>query len=417
MLVAPPQMDGDLTLKLQDLTVEVRDKALSRVGLIRPEDLSLEVNEVFNGCGTWKLTLPSELPLAEALRVPGAGLIVTGPGDVLMSGPVVSSEYAATPEDRRGSVTFEGVSDSVVLSDMLAWPEPSNPDVATQKTGHDERTGPAESVMHAYVAANCGPAAPAARRRAGLVMGADRARGPVVTKAARFPTLGKLLTEVATLAGLGFRVVQRGPQLTFETSQVIDRTREIRLDVLAGTLAGQRVAVSTPGATRVIVAGQGEMEDRTFVPVDNAASIAAESDWGRRIERFVDQRNTDDRDQLTQAGAEILADEGFTSTAVQAVPVADSSMVLGTDWGLGDRVTVIAAGRELTAPVTGLVIKANNDGFQVGALLGDPSTFDPAVSAAKAAQSTEGRISALERTAEGGGPDPNSQAMTLMGAW
>ncbi|MEU2854135.1 siphovirus ReqiPepy6 Gp37-like family protein [Streptomyces syringium] len=410
-------MDGDLTLKLEDLTVEVRDKTLTRVGLIRPEDLSLEVSETFNGVGTWKLTLPSELPLAQTLRVPGAGLIITGPGDVLISGPVVSSEYAATPEDRRGSITFEGVSDSVVLSDMLAWPEPANPDVETQKTGHDERTGPAESLMHAYVNANCGPGAPPARRRAGLVMGPNGARGPVVTKSARFPTLGELLTGIAAVADLGFRIVQRGNQLVFETTQVADRTREVRLDVLAGTLAGQRVAVSTPGATRVIVAGQGEQEERTFVPVDNAASISAEADWARRIERFVDQRNTDDRDQLTQAGAEVLADEGFTSTAVQAVPVADSSMELGTDWGLGDRVTVVAAGQELTAPVTGLIIKASSDGFQVGALLGDPAAFDPAISAAKAVQSTESRLSALERTAEGGGSDPNGQAMTLMGAW
>ncbi|WKU46738.1 siphovirus ReqiPepy6 Gp37-like family protein [Streptomyces sp. VNUA116] len=395
----------------------MRDKTLTRVGLVRPEDLSLEVQETFNGVGTWKLTLPTEHPLAETLRAPGAGLIITGASDVLMSGPVVSSEYAATPEDRRGSVTFEGVSDSVVLSDMLAWPEPANGDVTTQKTGHDERTGAAETVMHAFVAANCGPAAPAARRRAGLVMGTDRARGPVITKAARFPTLGKLLMEIATLADLGFRVVQRGRQLVFETAQVVDRTREIRLDVLAGTLAGQRVAVSTPGATRVIVAGQGEMEDRTFVPVDNATSVAAEGEWGRRIERFVDQRNTDNPEQLTQAGAEVLADEGFTSTAVQAVPVADSAMELGVDWGLGDRVTVVAGGQELTAPVTGVVIKASSDGFQAGALLGDPSAFNATAAAAKATQSTESRVSALERTAEGGGPDLDSQAMHLMGAW
>ena len=378
----------------------MRDKTLTRLGLIRPEDLSLNVEDQFNNVGSWKLTLASEHALAESLRVPGAGVIITGPADVLMSGPVVTSEYAATPEDRRGSIVFSGVSDSVILADMLAWPEPANPDATTQATGHDTRAGVAETLMHAYVNANCGPAAPAGRRRAGLTMGPDSGRGPIITKSARFPTLGELLTEIAAVADLGFRIVQRGASLVFETYQITDRTREVRLDVLNGTLAGQRVAVSPPGATRVIVAGQGELEDRTFVAVDNAASTAAENAWGRRIERFVDQRNTDDHAELTQAGNEVLAEEGDTSTAVQAVPVEDSAMEFGRDWGLGDRVTVVAGGQELTAPVTGMVLKADDSGFQVGALLGDATGFDPNAATASRVQSTESRVSALERTAE-----------------
>ncbi|MFF4528186.1 siphovirus ReqiPepy6 Gp37-like family protein [Streptomyces sp. NPDC001407] len=394
----------------------MRDRTLTRVGLIRPEDLSLELEDKFNNVGSWKATLPSEHPLADTLRLPGAGLVITGPGDVLMSGPVASSEYAASPEDRFGSIVFEGVSDSVILLDMLAWPEPANADVTTQKVGHDERSGPAETLMHAYVNANCGPGAPAARRRAGLIMGPNGARGPVISKSARFPTLGELLTGIAAVADLGFRIVQRGSNLQFETFQVADRSREVRLDVLAGTLAGQRVSVSTPGATRVIVAGQGEQEARTFVPVDNAASVEAEGDWGRRIEKFVDQRNTNDAKELKQAGDEVLADEGFTRTAVQAVPVDDSDfMEFGVDWGLGDRVCVVAGGQELTAPVTGMVLKAGDEGFKVGAIFGDPTGFNPRAASAQRSQNTERRVSALERTAEGG-TDPAGQVMNLMGA-
>ncbi|MEU0739263.1 siphovirus ReqiPepy6 Gp37-like family protein [Streptomyces sp. NPDC006134] len=379
--------------------------------------MSLTVEDAFNNVGTWAMTLPSEHPLAQALRLPGAGVIITGPTDVLMSGPVSSSEYAATADDRRGSISFSGISDSSILSDMLAWPEPGNPDATTQSTGHDTRTGPAETLMHQYVAANCGPLAPPARRRAGLTMGADYARGPVITKSARFPQLGELLTEIAVTADLGFRIVQRGRELVFETYAVQDRTREVRLDVLAGTLSGQRVAVSPPGATRVIVAGQGELEDRTFVSVDNETSQAAEADWNRRIERFVDQRQTNDLAELRQAGDEVLAEKGDTAVAVQAVPVEDSPfMDFGRDWGLGDRVTVIAGGQELVSTVTGLVIKADEDGFRLGAQLGDPSGFDPNASVADRVTSTESRVSALERTAESGG-DPDLHIMTIMGVW
>ncbi|WP_372407200.1 siphovirus ReqiPepy6 Gp37-like family protein [Streptomyces luteireticuli] len=385
------------------------------MGLIRPEDLSLELEDKFNNVGTWKLQLPSEHPLADELRKPGAGLVITGPGDVLLSGPVTQAEYAATPEDRLGSITFEGVSDSVILLDMLAWPEPSNADVTSQRLSHDERKGPAESVMHQYVDANCGPGAPALRRRAGLVMGPDGGRGPVITKSARFPVLGELLTGIATTADLGFRIVQRGSNLVFETVRVADRTREIRLDVRAGTLAGQRVSVAAPGATRVIVAGQGEQEARNFVPVDNPASVESEGDWGRRIERFVDQRNTNNPDELKQAGHEVLVDQGFTKVAVQAIPCEDSAaMEIGVDWGLGDRVCVLAGGQELVAPVTGMLITADDQGFRIGALLGDPVGFDPRAASARRSQTAERRLSALERTAEGGGANP---VMNLMGAW
>ncbi|MCP3755752.1 siphovirus ReqiPepy6 Gp37-like family protein [Streptomyces sp. TBY4] len=386
--------------------MEVRRADLTRVGLIRPEDLTLTLEIAHNNIGSWSLTLPTEHELADVLLTPGSGLIFTGPTDVLASGPMTAYEHAATPEDRRGSIAFSGVTDSLILSDMLAWPEPANPDVSKQKLGHDTRTGPAESLMHAYVAANIGPSAPPARRRPSLAMGIDLARGSTITKSARFPTLGELLSEIAAPAGLAFRIVQRGSQLVFETAATADRTREVRLDVAAGTLAGQRVAVTTPGATRVIVAGQGEQEARTLLPIEDATSIAAEAAWGRRIERFVDQRNTNDVAELTQAGKEVLAESGFTGTAVQAVPVEDSSMEMGIDWGLGDRVTVIAGGRELTAPVTGMIIKAGDSGFQAGALLGDPVPLDPNAAATRQAQTADSRISSLERTAEPVPPGP-----------
>ncbi|MEU9126577.1 siphovirus ReqiPepy6 Gp37-like family protein [Kitasatospora sp. NPDC048540] len=402
-------------MRASDITVEVRDKTLARQGVIRPEELVLELSDQFNNVGTWKVVLASEHPLASVLRTPGSGIIVTGPTDVLMSGPTVASELASTPEDSSGTVSFEGVSDSVVLNDMLAIPEPSNPDLAAQKLAHDSRTGPAETVMHAYVSANIGPTAPAARRRGGLTMGTNLGRGPTVSKSARFPVLGDLLAEIAVVANLGFRVVQRGNHLVFETYAVVDRSREIRLDARNRTLSGQRVSIAPPKTTRVLVAGQGDLTARQFLLVDNATSLAAEADWGRRIEKFVDQRNTDDWAELQQAGDETLADEGSTTIAVQAVPVEDSSMAFGIDWHLGDHVGVVVEDQELSSTVTGMALKANADGFFLGALLGDPTGFNLDAALHRRVRDSESRISALERTAEGGNSD--SQLMSIMGVW
>lgn len=388
-------------MQLSDITVEVRDKNLTRIGMIRPEELDLELSDLHNNVGSWRLRLGAEHPLAGALRQPGSGIVVTGrDGTEIFSGPMVKQENAATADDPAGTITFEGVSDSVVLADHLAFPDPTNIDPTTQTRSHDVRTGPTETLMHAYVNANIGPGAPAARRKANLVMGVDLGRGTLTTKSARFKVLGTLLEELAVVDNLGFRVIQRGNQLAFETYQVQDRSAEIRLDVYNNTLAGHRVAISPPGATQVIVAGQDEGVDRQFRWLNTPESVAAEIEWGRRIERFVDQRQTDNVDELDQAGMEVLTKEGFSTLAVQAVPMEDSAMEFGRDWYLGDRITVVVEGQELSSTVTGLVIKANREGFRVGALIGDPAGFDVNAALGKRVTEVEKRVSELERNVE-----------------
>jgi hypothetical protein len=385
-------------MKLSDLTVEVRDKGLARKGLIRPEELNFELTDEFNNVGSWHLKLQAESPMAEVLREPGSGIIVTGPDDVLFSGPTIKPEFTLTSTDPGGTVSFEGVSDSVVLADMLSFPQPSNPDPTTQTVSHDVRTGPVESVMHAYVNANVGPGAPVERRKVGLLMGADGARGRVVKKSARFPVLGNLLADLAVLDGLGFRVVQRGDQLVFETYQVVDRSRSIRLDVRNNTLAGQKVALAPPGITRAIVAGQGDLVERQFVARDTAASVAAEVEWGRRIEQFIDQRQTDDVQELERAGDEVLEESGFSQVAVRAIPMEDSAMRFGIDWRMGDRVGVVVEDREHASTVTGYTLRVNSDGLRMGAVLGDAEKLTERGAMVRKVSAVESRVAVLERS-------------------
>ncbi|WJN63352.1 Hub-like baseplate protein [Streptomyces phage phiScoe55] len=405
-------------MKLRDLTVEVRDKTLKRVGAIRPEELVLELEDQFNNVGTWKLTLAVEHPLTTALRTPGSGVVITGPTDILMSGPTSKHEFAATPEDPGGSVVFEGISDTCVLSDYLAFPQPSNINPTTQTLSHDIRTGNAETLLHAYVNANIGPSAPSGRRKTGLTMGANLGRGTVMTKKARFPVLGNLLTEIAVVDGLGFRVVQRDTNLVFETYQITNRASTIRLDVMNGTLAGQRVAISPPAATHVIVAGQGEQVDRTFRDVTTVESLAAEAEWGRRIEVFQDQRDQSEDAELDQSGLETLAEKGFTAVAVQAVPMEDTSMTFGIDWGLGDVVSVVVDTQELVSTVTGMILKATDEGFKIGVELGDATGFNAEAAYSQRVTNTESRLSQLERNSSGsGGVSTDDQIMRIMGVW
>jgi hypothetical protein len=386
-----------------DLTVEVRDKTLTRLGQIRREDMVLSLTDKFNAVGEWQVTLPLSHPMADVLRTPGAGLIITrsSDGTVLASGPVESAEVSASSNDPAGSLVVKGITDDVILADRLAFPQPSNVDPTTQTEAYDKRTGAAETLMHAYVSANVGPAAPSARRDMRLTFGADGARGSTVTKNARFDVLGSLLTDLANGAGLGFRIVQSGAVLQFQTFAVVDRSAAIRLDVANNTLASQRVATAPPGATRVVVAGKGEAVDRAFADVSTAESLAAEAAWGRRIELFLDRRQNEDAD-LAQAGLERLAEQGFSAIAVQAVPAQDTSMEFGRDWNLGDLVTVVVEGVELKTTVTGYTVKADSEGVRQGVLLGDPEGFRNDGTGRVA--SIDRRVSSLEANAENGGP-------------
>lgn len=388
-------------MRLSDLTVEVRDKTLKRWGMVDPDLLVLEGTVRHCGVGSWKLTLPADHELVPLLRTPGSGIIVTGPQDVLWSGPTTNPALAISADDPHGTVTISGETDDAILADALAWPTPGA--AITAQGGHDTRSGKAETVMRAYVNANVGPGGQAARRgllAQKLTLAPDLGRGITVAKSARFPVLADLLTEIATVAGLGWRVVQRGEVLVFEVYQIADRSRFVRFDIANGSLSSQSVEQSPPEQTHVIVGGQNDLADRTLVERTTPASLAGMVEWGRRRERFRDQRQTDDLLELQQAGDEILAESGFTATAVKALPSDDQTMLYGVDWSEGDRVTVVVDGQETTSTVTAVSLSVGTKGVRVGADIGDVSGFDPTSSMARRVEDTATRVSQLERTAE-----------------
>lgn len=401
-------------MQLADLVVEVRDVDLNRKGIITPENLDLQITALHNNVGAWTITLPTEHPMCTELRKPGSGLIVTTPNDVF-SGPTTNPVFAATPDDTIGTVTFTGVGDTIILADALAWPDPSNDDAETQALAHDDRTDVAESLMHAYVNANIGPGASAGRINPNLVMGDDLGRGTSLSKSARFPVLGDLLNEIAAHDNLGFRVVQRGSVLSFETYQVQDRSALVRLSLANGEISGQKVSTSAPTATRVIVAGTGSLVGRKFLQRTSADSLAAEVAWGRRIERFLDNRGTDQTTQLNQAGDEVLAAEGSATLDIQVVPAEDSNREYGKDWFLGDQISAEVNGVETKVTAVGAILKADSDGLRLGIQLGDSVAFSS--SSANQLAGVAARISNLERNDGGDELDGVWQTPTLENAW
>src|SRR5690606_8448243 len=69
--LAAEGMDGGVSeVKLEDITVEVRDKDLNRVGIIKHEELDLKATDKHNNVGEWELTLPAEHRLVPTLLEP-----------------------------------------------------------------------------------------------------------------------------------------------------------------------------------------------------------------------------------------------------------------------------------------------------------------------------------------------------------
>ena len=258
--------------------------------------------------------------------------------------------------------------------------------------------------MHGYVEANIGPSAPVARRKARFRSGSNLGRGVVVEKAARFPVLGQLLAEIATLSKLGFQVVQRDSELVFETFGMRDRSREIRMDLWNNTLASYNVSEIGASVTHAIVGGREQGSDTAPTTRDLVLGSTPESEeqavlWGRRRERFLDRRAADSVAELDQAARELLATDGNGQSVVQFTPMDHHTMRYQVDWGLGDYVTAVIEGREIAAVVRAVVILVDAEGVRISCALGDPAALNEDSAAKAFINRTEQRVSALERSA------------------
>lgn len=393
-------------MNIDDLIVEVRDGNLNRVGKILPTDL-VGFNAVlrFNNVGTWEIPeLPDSHPLCAVLRSPGSGIIVTGPDGVILSGPTISAINSVESGKGSGTWKISGVDDSVILGERLAYPTPTTADVTEQTSAYDTREGVASTVMLGYVSANLEDGvAPIERAIPYLSVGSDPVVGSTVKKSARFEILGELLSELASIDSLGFDIRQNGGVLEFNVFEPTDRSLEIRMDVANNTLSRTEYAYGRPNATLAIVAGQGAGTDRQFVEVTTTESENAETLWERRIETFIDQRNTSDETELEQAGLEKLATDGVTVTSIDVVPSSDVTMVYGVDFNLGDRVGVTVGSQEVSAIVTTVSLSIQSDGVRVGATVGDPSGVDFEALTAKKSSDTQRRVNSLERKESGAG--------------
>jgi len=392
-------------MQVDDLIIEVRDSSLARIGQFRPEDLVGATFVLrFNNVGSWTMQLPFGHRLGEFLRLPGYGIIVTGPDDsVIFSGPTISAQLQQTADNLEGDWIISGASDDLILQERLAYPTPGTDDVEAQTSAYDQRSGNVENVLKQYVNVNIGPSAPVARRIDNLTIEANSNRGDVVTGKARFDQLQEFFYDLAQLGGIGYTIEQQGDDLQFKCYVPQDKSAIIRMDMDNQKLSSAQYSYGSAKVTRAIVGGQGEDEWRRFVEVSTADSELAESTWGRRIELFKDERSSRVNEVLTQSGQELLVDQGKTIVEMSVTPSDDFNMRFGVDWYLGDLITIVVSDIEASAVVTEIGLAIGEDGVRIGATVGSPIgvTYESKLLAKTA--NVDKRVSNLERTVTGFG--------------
>jgi hypothetical protein len=355
-----------------DLLIEVRSPGLDRVGrVLAKHTLELAAEVPVNAIGNWTLTIPLDSPMAQYLMTEGYGILVTdqSSSEVLFSGPSTSIGIQYNGEHPGGVLIVSGVTDEVAIDDALAWPDPDNDDEALQAVARDEREDVPWVLIRDFVNANIGSTATSTRKNKYLTVDLDEAEFPStaadVKASARFDNLLTLIQGIATPASVIFRVRQIGGRLRMSIQPVDKRVMRLRLP----DLASASLTLDAPNSTRIFVGGDGTSTSRTFLEYNDAVSLEAEELWGRRIERFA--AGTGTTLELQTAGKTALAQDGFATLTARFEPTENLRNTFGNEWSPGDTAIVELVGREYTAPINGLLIKADTEGLRIGVTLGD----------------------------------------------
>jgi len=321
-----------------DYEVFLETMSGERVGQLPFE--SLQITLRYNEPGRAKLTFSAAQMTADVFDT-AYRLLVRRDGVNLMSGMVTSARHSWDANDDQVDI---GITDDMaLLGTRLIVPVPGGPPYTS--TDHDVRTGAVETVMHAYVNAHAGAGATTARRIDGLTQAADQARGGTLTARARFTPLLSMLQKLASLGGLGFRVVGLQFQVYQPVSPAITFSQEMN-NLLKFTRT-----VSAPGGNYIYAGGGGEGTSRIIVEAGNFDSIMR---WGRR-EMFLDQRNTSDISELQQAITARLNEQIGKEETIQFEGTTSLDQV-----GLGDIVSVEFGGT--VYPITIRQITIRTDG-------------------------------------------------------
>lgn len=345
-------------------TVTVFDKAFLRTGFVADPD-SVVCTPKHLQVGTMELVVSSDYRKLPILSSPGARLTVDYRDEQIFSGPIrlTSGKGPRTS----GLVTITGEDDLRLLWRLFGYSTPANP-IDTQPNKEDKRSGPAESVIKAFINANKG------RLNQPITVAPDLGRGANIEVSIRMLPLADKIIPALDAAGIGITVRQTSTGLLVDT--YVPRTYPRNLSEDGGTIVDWEWSQEAPTATRAIIGGPDVGTSRQFKQVIDTAREAL---YGDVIEMFVDASSIEIASEILAAGTAALAEAGpksglrvslsessiFAYGGISGVHVGDK---VSLDIGTGTSITDVLREAELSF--------TRGEGFQaiptVGEITADP---------------------------------------------
>ena len=255
-------------------------------------------------------------------------------GDVpLMSGVITSDR---DEHDDYPTVQWQGRCHLDYLDGMITLPNPARAADDQKDGSHYTDKGPAAEVIFQLVRKHVAQGARDEFKTPLRVSStwADKP-GKQVSVKSRFKPLLEEVQAAAKTGGITFSTsMDRDGIIRFYQSVPEDRSRYIRLSEDNDALGQWSMERERPQVTKVLVAGQGEGDERTLILMEGN-----KNDWGTNRIVFKDQRQTDETDELEEAGIEELADNAETASI--SLDLVDTPTTrFGVDYHIGDLVTV-----------------------------------------------------------------------------
>ncbi|MFJ5066527.1 siphovirus ReqiPepy6 Gp37-like family protein [Kitasatospora sp. NPDC088556] len=384
--------------------IEVRDRNLRRVGEI---DTWIKLDMIVRFCqqGSWQLLIKAGTDQA-ALLQKGGGISVYQDG---VTKPVLTGQieffqkyWTTVQHTGEGSLFVGGKCDNKTAYSRLALPDPTVP-VSEQYKANSNRpvTGRAGSALLWELEHAVGASALPDRRVPGLALPASADIGDPINEVLRFDSLGTLFEKWTDSKSVGYRLVYNADaqKIDLEVYTPRDRSKEVRFSRELGNLREYVWSLTAPRVTRVIVACQGEGEERyLYQQIDSEA----EAEWGVLIEQLLDRRDlplkTDPatgkpvkaRAETTDAefetakkavldAASAALQQGERNGNFQIYPIDTEQVQFGRDYFVGDLVTVSDDGVDYVDILREVNITVEDGGkaLTVRPKIGEQGTGDP----------------------------------------
>lgn len=341
------------------------------------------------GNGACSMTFPRDTAALDDLLTNRVRLTIThSSGRQWWSGRLANRTVRPVGD---GLVAVDFTHDLNYLRQINAWPAPAA-SINAQPAAW-RMTGPAETVVKSIIGQNL------TRLGVPYTIRADQKRGKQVKVEARFVPVWDAIEAACAEAGIGIDM-QRHPtsgQLIIDCYRPSDDVFPVPMPIAAGVVEELALIESAPEATRLVVGGYGEGDQRALLEVINSP---AEAEWGEPVETFVDMpaptASTTGDDMYLFGLQQLLA-----KAARKSLPISlgeNETFRFGVPGGinLGTTITVRALGVSVTDIITEVsVTDSVTDGINASMRLGAPESTDPDVRIARQIAAMQAELSRL----------------------